>query len=1147
MSTSPSIQQSLCQTYQRTNWQHLLHSLFPDGTVRLFATPQRLAASQEKVKTTLQLGTIDLADGTTIALLEVETTDQVKLARNRVGLRNFVSTFIDEAGASAVLAVFHQEKSDDWRLTYAARQTTLDEETSAIVTIETAPRRFTFVLGKNEPCRTAAARLATILEKGDELTLPVVEKAFSVETLSKDFFKKYKEHYQAFVTHLLAPPRQAGTRKTFGIPALTDADEQEKADKPVRDFVKTLMGRLVFLHFLQKKGWLGCKAGTKAWVGGDSDFLQSLFTMAESRKDAPQFHSKYLSPLFFEALNMPERAGDIFALTNSRLPYLNGGLFEEDSPALRALDVAPELFANLLDFFAEYNFTIDENDPEDHEVGIDPEMLGHIFENQLEDNKEKGAFYTPKPSVSFMARESLRHYLESHLGPDPEIAQLLNEKDLTRLTKGGFVHRHAKDIAVLLEKVQICDPAIGSGAFPIGVLQEILWTRLALNWELNTPTERARLKRQIIQNSIHGVDIDPGAVEIARLRFWLALVVDEDVPRPLPNLDYKIMQGNSLLESFAGIDLSRISSGAQPLMAITEILGTNQGEFLLDEARSQMELRVGQRRDAITTLLRDYYSETDPAAKKQRHIRIDAEVIAHLEHAIAWERERIECLLDQQQKMLAGKIARTRAWTAAKAARQIAAYQTELTALAEKQSQLLGLQASETHPFFLWHLYFQDVFDQGGFDIVIANPPYVRHELIKDQKPLLEAEGYQCFTGTADLFVYFYEQAINLLKPNGVLTFITSNKYYRAGYGEKLRAHLAKELTLQTLIDFRDAPVFNEIIAYASILIGLKKEASAKHEVSTLVWDLTKKAAALPWEIRKAFPVRQNTLTSDGWRLVDPTVNALLVKLRSKGTPLGEYVKGRFYRGILTGYNEAFVIDEKKRAELIVSDPKSKEIIKPFLRGRDVKRWKATHADLYLIFTRRGIDIGSYPAIKKHLSRYRDALEPKPSDWPSNKNWPGRKAGSYKWFEIQDNIAYWEEFKRTKILYQEIATFQAFCWDTSGALSNNKTFLIPTSSHEILPILNSKITWWFLDSIATKMVGGAYAMQSPFVSQFPIPGIPPADKSRLVALAESCAAATAKNDGAAIAALETEINQIVYRLFDLTAKEVRLIESTLNP
>lgn len=1149
MPTSPSIQQSLCQTYQRTNWQHLLHSLFPDGTVRLFATPQRLAASQEKVKTTLQLGTIDLSDGTTIALLEVETTDQVRLARNRVGLRNFVSSFIDEAGASAVLAVFHQEKSHDWRLTYAARQTTLDEETSAIVTIETAPRRFTFVLGKNEPCRTAAARLATILEKADELTLPVVEKAFSVETLSKDFFKKYKEHYQAFVNYLLASTRQSATRNTFGIPELTDAAEQEKADKPVRDFVKTLLGRLVFLHFLQKKGWLGCKAGTKAWVGGDPDFLQSLFTLAGSRKEASHFHSKYLSPLFFEALNMPERAGDIFALTNSRLPYLNGGLFEEESAVLRALDVAPQLFANLLDFFAEYNFTIDENDPEDHEVGIDPEMLGHIFENQLEDNKEKGAFYTPKPSVSFMARESLRHYLESHLGPDPEIAQLLNEKDLTRLTKDGFVSRHADDIAKLLEKVKICDLAIGSGAFPIGMLQEILWTRLALNWELNTPTERARLKREIIQNSIHGVDIDPGAVEIARLRFWLALVVDEDLPRPLPNLDYKIMQGNSLLESFAGIDLSRISSGAQASMAITEILGTNQGEFLLDEARSQMELRVGKRRDAITTLLRDYYSETDPAAKKQRHNRIDAEVIAHLEHAIAWERERIEGLLDQQKKMLAGRIARTRAWTAAKATRQIAAYQTDLTALAEKQEQLLGLLASETRPFFLWHLYFEDVFAQGGFDIVIANPPYVRHELIKDQKPMLEAEGYQCFTGTADLFVYFYEQAIKLLKSNGVITFITSNKYYRAGYGEKLRAHLAKELTLQTLIDFRDAPVFNEVIAYASILIGLKQQAPAQHEVSTLVWDLTKKAAALPQEIRKAFPVRQNTLTPDGWRLVDPMVNALLEKLRSKGTPLGEYVKGRFYYGIKTGYNEAFVIDGKKRSELIAADPKSEEIIKPFLRGRDVKRWQATHADKWLIKIESSANFKHpwtnakdpesvfkriYPAVCGWLMSHRTRLIKRDDQ------------GVYFW-ELR-SCAYWDEFDCRKIVIPAIANEAGYALDSGDCYSNDKTSICVSEDAEFLAaVLNSNPLQFQIVQVSASRQNGYFEYKPMYLTPLPIPAASPSEKSRLSALAKSCAKATAKKDNSALTAYEAEINKIVYRLFDLTAKEIHLIESSLNP
>lgn len=556
--------------------------------------------------------------------------DQVQLARNRVALRNFVARFIDEAATQAVLAVFHQPGKGDWRLTYASKRSQLDEDTLEITSVQTAPRRYTFLLGENEPCRTAAGRLAEIRERDEHLTLDDVEKAFSVERLNKEFFKLYKEHYDRFVAYLLAPERVKAVRTAFGVPFIRDDDAestaaaQDKADKPIRDFVKRLLGRLVFLHFLQKKGWMGCPASNHKskvvnhkWTGGDTDFLASYFALAEAKGEADQFHSRWLLPLFFEALNKDhdERPGHLFAPTGTRIPYLNGGLFEASSveqallePRRLArqsegvcdrsrpshsgecaynslLDFPAAHFRAVLEFFGQYHFTIDENDPEDHEVGIDPEMLGHIFENLLEDNKDKGAYYTPKAIVSYMARQSLLHYLQTQLGENAELITLLNEKDLTRLEKNGFVHQHAKRIAELLDAVKVCDPAIGSGAFPIGVLQEILWTRLALDWTLNTPEDRARLKRQIIQNSIHGVDLDPGAVEIARLRFWLALVVDEDQPRPLPNLDYKIHRADSLIEYIRGepVHLGKVSAedrrthGAiQSLIAAKQSLFTAQ-------------------------------------------------------------------------------------------------------------------------------------------------------------------------------------------------------------------------------------------------------------------------------------------------------------------------------------------------------------------------------------------------------------------------------------------------------------------------------------------------------------------------------------------------------------------------------------------
>ena len=382
MPADTSILDTLHASYQRDSWASLLQELFQTESLALLRKPEVLPATHDKVKVVHQLGTLSLpGDEEKVALLEVTTTDQVRLANNRVSLRNFVASFIDFAQASAVLAVFQQPGTNDWRLTFVIKKPTLDQDTFEIIDIETAPRRFTFLLGPNEACKTAELRLDLLKQKQDELRLEDLEHAFSVESLTKDFFKKYKEHYHTFIAHLFSDDHADTTRELFGIEEEDDDFETGKPNKPVRDFVKTLLGRLVFLTFLQKKGWLGCPANSRQWQGGDPDFLQSFLKQATDAGDADIFHSKYLTDLFFDALNNDERSRDIFDLTGTRLPYLNGGLFEDADDNARSIDFPPQLFHNLLDFFDEYNFTIDENDPEDHEVGIDPEMLGMIFEN----------------------------------------------------------------------------------------------------------------------------------------------------------------------------------------------------------------------------------------------------------------------------------------------------------------------------------------------------------------------------------------------------------------------------------------------------------------------------------------------------------------------------------------------------------------------------------------------------------------------------------------------------------------------------------------------------------------------------------------------------------------------------------------------
>lgn len=358
------------------------------------------------------------------------------------------------------------------------------------------------------------------LRKRDSLEIKDIENAFNVEALSKEFFDKYKAQYEAFVKYMANPAngmRQDFIDTDFDHTGMSAEKIRDREEKPIRDYVKRLLGRIVFLHFLQKKGWLGVPAG-KEWGEGDRDFMLHLFQQATERQKE-NFLDDILEGLFAKGLDCNRSDIDdlydtkVEGFRNCRIPYLNGGLFERDNLDQKTSRFPAKCFENLLTMLSQYNFTIDENDPNDAEVGVDPEMLGRIFENLLEDNKDKGAFYTPKEIVQYMCRESLIAYLQT----DQE------DKNKDRIRK--FVTTHdvevlgnlKEDIDQKLRDVKICDPAIGSGAFPMGLLRELFFCRSAI--EPNIVENAANIKRHIIQNNIYGVDIERGAVDIARLRF----------------------------------------------------------------------------------------------------------------------------------------------------------------------------------------------------------------------------------------------------------------------------------------------------------------------------------------------------------------------------------------------------------------------------------------------------------------------------------------------------------------------------------------------------------------------------------------------------------------------------------------------------
>jgi hypothetical protein len=732
-----------------------------------------------------------------------------------------------------------------------------------------------------------------------------------------------------------------------------------------------------------------------------------------------------------------------------------------------------------------------------------------------------------------------------------EIERLVRHKEPIDPRGNSWLARHATELSDHLDDLRICDPAIGSGAFPIGLLQEIYWTKLTLNPSL----DRAHAKRGIIQHCIHGVDLDAGAVEIARLRFWLALIVDEDVPSPLPNLDYQIMQGNSLLESFEG---ERLDQLAEPVRGVgRQRLGSDVMELDLGGSAAPGELTLTIHTPAqhnLAELREEYYACHDPVEKAALRARIDSAVLQAIDARLTLRREELEGALANWDRDLTRKRRVQRSYQpTARETKAREKMQAELDALAGKSTRLHTLLENprSERPFFLWHLWFKQILadapeGRGGFDIVIANPPYVRQEAIKDQKLALKAEGYECFDGVADLLVYFYECAVKKLRPGGVLTFITSNKFYRAGYGKNLRAFLTRELTVHRLIDFGDAPVF-EAIAYASILEGVRRPPADHTAARVYTWEKEMTFERIDQAVtQRSQPIQQCELTADGWKLESPAVLRLLAKLRENGTPLGEYVKGRFYYGIKTGLNEAFVVDRATRDRLIAEDASSSEILKPFLRGKDVKRWEVQFAEKHLIKIEssansthpwsgkskaeaEAIFSETFPAIYRWLNKFREGLIKRDDQ------------GAYFW-ELRSCV-YWHQFDVPKIVIPAIAARNEYALEDVGFCSNDKTSICVSENPKFtIAILNSVVSEWVIRKTAAEKQGGFFEFKPMYVSSLPIPSATPTEQATLSALVDSILAAKRAGEEEVVKDLEDQIDRHVFRLYGLTPEEIALVE-----
>ena len=880
-------------------------------------------------------------------------------------------------------------------------------------------RRYTYFISPDEPQRTFIEQIG----QADFSSIASIQKAFSVEVVTTAFFKEYEKLFRLAEASI----------------KLDWVAEQKRL------YTQKFFNRLIFLAFLERKGWLN-------FQGRQHDYLRALFEDYvqddEPKRADANFHRKRLNTLFFWGLNN-DRGADESQLGAfkplSRLigdvPYLNGGLFEQEADD-EGWFFSDEIVASILkDLIYRFNFTVAESTPLDVEVAVDPEMLGKMFEELVTGRHESGSYYTPKPVVAFMCREALKGYLETALPAEDEeaIALFVDVTDAAAL-------RDPELALAALRGVRAVDPACGSGAYLLGLLHELLDLRAALfvSRHVDAQTVYDR-KLEIIQNNLYGVDLDPFAVNIARLRLWLSLIVDYEGnnPPPLPNLDFKIEMGDSL-------SAPNPSGGLQPDL------------FRYGQVQEYFQLKG------------DYlHAHGDEKREKKAEIIALRQKISDWAHegkveGFDWQVEFAEVFAPELAKeTLSGKMA---------GVVNQAGGQMEMTAAPK----------------------------EGGFDIVLANPPYVRHELLGDYKKVLKPVYPEVYAGTADLYVYFYGRAHQLLKKDGVACFISSNKWLRAGYGENLRQHLLDKQAFRRVVDFGELPVFDTAATFPAIFLWQKKSRKENATHYAVVKNLQK---CYEEGIREHVDSVGETLPASQFgikkpRLVSRQTAKLRETMEANGIPLGKYVGNQMYRGIVTGLNKAFIIDRVTRDDLIEKNPKSAEIIKPLLKGDDVRHYEIHYRERFVIFTRQGIDIGQYPAVLTYLEQFEKDLTPK----ETRQDRRGRKPGTYKWYEIQDSTAYYLEFETPKIVYPDIGKKPRFYLDKSNYYIEATAFIIPTSDWFLAGTLNSSIVFEYIKTFASILgdenKGGRIRFKTLYLENVPIPNAPENERKTIGNLAQ---------------------------------------------
>ena len=1139
MTTEDELMRLFKQPYQRDNWLRMLGERL---LINQFSCPISIKGD---AKAFFQLGKVSLADNKELGIYEIQTTPETRLHRNRVEMRQLVAKQCQQSTLDGALAVY-DDNSGNWRFSFISVEYKLNDQ-GQINRQESASKRFTYLLGNNAKVRTAVERFSRLNKTA---TLDDLKSAFAVEQLNKEFYENLFEWYEKAKSQVVFPNDEREEKDKHAsislIRLLTRLlfvwflKEKGLINRNFFEFDKVRQ----MIDWSKESGYYKAILQNLFFATLNREITDRTFRTTTNGK--PNSNNYLVAHVYrYENIFLLQDKNAILRLFE-QTPFLNGGLFEcldreanederqghdkdgtirKEKLAIRVdgfsdrednvLDVPNNLFFNkdekqlrLITLLNRYQFTVEESTPLDADVALDPELLGLVFENLLASynpetrqtaRKASGSYYTPREIVTYMVDESLKaHFAQATDIADPKISRLFH----TACAENDLTENEAASLISAIDTIKIIDPAVGSGAFPMGILQRLVqilgivdpenkqWKQRQTDIidKLPDPESREQALKEVetifskenrfndfgrklylIEKCIYGVDIQPIACQIAKLRFFISLAIEQEPTddaednygiKPLPNLETKFVAADTLLALEKPNQLTLGQTNTVPSL--------------------EKELTANRER---------YFHATSRSTKRNYR---------------------------DKDKQLRDRLA---------AALQEAGFPTHAV---DKIANWAPYDQNASADWFDAEYMFGVT---KGFDVVIGNPPYIQLQKNGGRLGWLYKDaGYETFARTGDIYQLFYEKGCRLLTPQrGLLCYITSDSWLNTEYGKPLRRYFSERHTPLRLMVIGEGTFTNAIVNTSILTAG-----HGKSEENGKAVDMNRLAD-------KDFPPDASLwlpFCPQGerpWSVISAIEQPIMDKMESVGTPLKDWDVSIYY-GIKTGYNDAFIIDGATKQALVAKDLRSAEILKPVLRrGHDVQRYLAKYTGWWLIDTHNGygdvpaINIDDYPAVKSHLDRFYPRLEKRQDKGKTPYN--------------LRNCAYHKEFTREKLVWLDLTQKGRFAYDDSGIYCEATTFLMTGENIKYLcTVLNSGLIAWFMKNTAPTGMGMHPRWKKVYVERLPIPNIPANEQHPFIRLVDCILSAKSANPSADTTEQEAEIDRLVYGLYGLTSEEIATVE-----